>query len=155
MQPAWRNDILACYPALLARLQSIPQVKKVLEIHDIEEVQNGTKAPLDGVVYVAFDGLTVAETADYQQAQKIQLGFSVILASRSLLAKPNTDSVGCTLTAIAKALQGFIPRDEQGNELTLSPFSQKNPLPVMYLKGFGYFPLRFSTDVALIAQGKE
>ena len=38
--PAWRNNILACYPAILKRLEQVTQVKKVLEAQDFLQRKN-------------------------------------------------------------------------------------------------------------------
>lgn len=150
--PAWRNNILACYPAILKRLEQVTQVKKVLEAQDFSAISSERKQrPLDGAVYVILDGFTPTSTNDNNREQTIEIGFSFILTKTNYTPRPQTDGVGETLTAITKALQGFDPMDNQGRALTTSPFRQQNALPIRYEDGFAYFPLRFTAEVAVIA----
>lgn len=151
--PAWHDDILAVYPAFLDRLRQIPQVKKVLEAKDLEALTGERKqVPLNGAVYVVLDGFTPKQDNDNHRGCLIEIGFSVILAMTSYTPKPAVDSVGSTLTAICKAMQGFDPSDEQGRALTTTPFRQQTALPIRYEEGFAYFPLRFTAEVAVIAE---
>lgn len=153
VQPAdWRDDFLACYPALLERLRQVKQVKKVLEAQDLAAISGERRIkPLDGSVYVILDGFTPLQDNDRGSEHQIELGFSIILTMTQYTPRPRTDSVGALLTAIAKSLQGFRPVDQDGWELTLTPFVQQPALPIRYEDGFAYFPLRFTTSVAVIA----
>lgn len=148
--PLWHDDILVCYPALIARLKKLPQCKKVLEIKNLADVDAGLIAPMDGAVYVIFDGLD-AKDSNNGKEQRIQLGFSIILAKQQYTPTPKMDGVGATLTAICKALQGYQPMQD-GRALTLSPFVQKQGLPIRYFKNYALFPLRFTTTVAIAPQ---
>lgn len=151
-QPAWRDNILACYPALLARLSGVTGVKKVCEAKELASLGSGKeRVPLDGAVYVVWDGFTPASDNDGRRAQTLELGFSVILAKRNYTPKPETGDVGSTVTGIAKALQGFDPCDEQGRTLVSTPFKQRSALPIRYEDGFAFFPLRFTCEVAVLA----
>lgn len=152
MTPLWRHNILACYPVLLNRLQSVAGVKKVLEATDLNALTGERRQrPLDGGVYVIFDGMTPKNDNNASREQILEIGFSVILVKTNVTPKPATDGIGETLTAIAKALQGFEPADSKGEILTLTPLKQTRALPIQYEDGFAYFPLRFVADVAIIA----
>lgn len=148
--PLWHDDILVCYPALLDRLKSIVQIKKVLEIKELSELDNQAVAPLDGAVYVIFDGISPTDPNNEGREQVIELGFTIILAKQQYNPAPRMDGVGATLTAICKALQGFEPEQDE-RALTLSPFVQKQALAVKYFKNYALFPLRFATTVAVMA----
>ena len=136
--PLWHDDFLVCYPALLDRIGTIPQVKKVQEIKELAEIDSQAVAPRDGAVYVIFDGRSPTD-----------LGFTLILAKQQYNPRPRMDGVGASLTAICKALQGFEP-EQDGRALTLSPFVQKQALAVRYFKNYALFPLRFTTTVAVM-----
>lgn len=151
--PQWRHNFLACYPVLLQRLQNVAGVKKVLEAKDLQMLTGDRRQrPLDGAVYVIFDGFTPKADNNKRREQLLELGFSIILTKTNITLKPCTDGVGETLTAIAKSLQGFEPKDEHGSNLTLTPFKQKPALPIRYEDGFAYFALRYVTDVAILAE---
>lgn len=153
--PAWHDDILAVYPYLLARLRQVPQVKKVLEAQDLTALTGERKQlPLNASVYVVLDGFTPKNDINRGNDTLVEIGFSVILTMTNYTPKPQIDGVGAILTAICKALQGFDPSDEQGRALTTSPFVQKSALPIQYENGFAYFPLRFTAEVAVIANNQ-
>lgn len=147
----YTDNILACYPALLERLTSVPGVKRVLEAPDLEALAADRKIrPDDGAVYLVFDGFTPGETAGNAANLALKLSFSVILAKRQYT--PNKmeygqDGVGETLTAIIRALQGFVPKNGEGKSLTAAPFAARAALPITYDEGYAFFPLRFETSV--------
>ena len=154
MKPAYHDNILACYPALLARLATVPGVKKVYEAQEMGAIGNDRAVmPIDGAVYVVLDGVTPTTTASARE-QTIEIGFSFILAKRNY--NPNRgiyriDGLGETYTAIARAFQGFDPVDATGRALTTQPFTQRAALSIAYRDGYALFPLRFTAAVALIA----
>ena len=147
----YTDNILACYSALLERLASVPGVKRVLEAPDLEALAADRKIrPDDGAVYLVFDGFTPAETAGNAANLALKLSFSVILAKRQYA--PNKmqygqDGVGETLTALIRALQGFVPKNGEGKSLTATPFAARAALPITYDEGYAFFPLRFETSV--------
>lgn len=147
--PLWHDDFLVCYPALLDRIGTIPQVKKVQEIKELAEIDSQAVAPLDGAVYVIFDGMSPTDPNNGGREQVMELGFTLILAKQQYNPRPRMDGVGASLTAICKALQGFEP-EQDGRALTLSPFVQKQALAVRYFKNYALFPLRFTTTVAIM-----
>lgn len=151
--PAWHYDVLACYPYLLERLRQVIGVKKVLEAEDFAAISSPRRnqVPLDGAVYVIFDGFTPGSDNGSRREQSMEIGFSVILTKQKVTPTPQTGGVGQTLTAICKALQGFDPLDEHGRALTTTPFRQRTPLAIQYEDGFAFFPLRFTTEAAIIA----
>lgn len=148
--PLWHDDVLVCYPALLDRIKAIPQVKTVQEIKELSQIDSQAVAPLDGAVYVIFDGMTPTDPNNDGREQMIELGFTLILAKQQYNPTPKMDSVGAILTAICKALQGFEP-EQDGRALSLSPFVQKPALAIRYFKNYALFPLRFVTQVAVLA----
>lgn len=147
----YTDNILACYPVLLERLASVPGVKRVLEAPDLEALAADRKIrPDDGAVYLVFDGFTPAETAGNAANLALKLSFSVILTKRQYA--PNKmqygqDGVGETLTALIRALQGFVPKNGEGKSLTAVPFAARAALPITYDEGYAFFPLRFETSV--------
>lgn len=147
----YTDNILACYPALLERLASVPGVKRVLEAPDLEALAADRKIrPDDGAVYLVFDGFTPAETAGNAANLALKLSFSVILAKRQYT--PNKmqygqEGVGETLTALIRAMQGFVPKNTDGQSLTAAPFAARAALPITYDEGYAFFPLRFETSV--------
>lgn len=151
--PAWNDNALACYPYLLAHLKKIPQVKIVEEAAEFVEISGAErkKVPLDGAVYLVLDGYTPTTSNANSREQLVVIGFSVILTKQHIAPNTNTDDVGKTLTAISKALQGFDPSDEQGRALVTAPFSSQPALPIQYEKGFAFFPLRFTAEVAILS----
>lgn len=151
-KPAFADNLLACYPALLAHLRDISGVKTVLEATDLAAL-NGERqqAPLDGAVYVVLDGFTPKSSNNQSREQLVEISFSLILVKRHFTPKPQTDGVGETLTAICKAMQGFDPQNAQGQALLSAPFAQASAIPIRYEDGFAFFPLRFVAEVALVA----
>lgn len=152
--PLWHDDLLICYPALLAKLKTIPQIKKVQEMKALAELDSSSVAPLDGMLYVVFDGMTPTHSNHNGREQTIELGFTLILAKQQYNPTPKIDGVGATLSVICKALQGYEPTQD-GRALTLSPFIQKPALSIKYFKNYALFPLRFSTEVAVLADTQE
>lgn len=154
--PAWSDNALACYPYLLERLNEVTQVKRVLEAADFAAISGAsrTQVPLDGAVYLMLDGYTPTASNGRGREQLIEIGFSVILTKQQFTPNPAADDVGKTLTAISKALQGFDPRNEQGQALVTAPFESRTPLPIQYEDGFAFFPLRFTAEVAILSDNQ-
>ena len=155
--PAWNDNALACYPYVLERLREVSQVKRVLEAADFAAISGAQRkqVPLDGAVYLILDGYTPTASNGKGREQLIEIGFSVILTKQQVTPQPATNGVGQTITAIAKALQGFDPTDKQGRALTTEPFIQRKPLAIRYEDGFAFFPLRFTTVVAVISDNQQ
>lgn len=151
--PAWMDNMLACYPYLFKRLCGVEHVVKVLEADDFAAISSSKRKtmPLDGAVYLIFDGFAPTSSNNQGKSETMEIGFSVILTKRNITPKSATGSVGHTITAIAKSLQGFDPADDQGRALTSSPFKQRKPLAIQYEDGFAFFPLRFTAEVAVIS----
>lgn len=147
--PLWHDDMLVCYPALLDRLKAIPQLKKVLEAKDLAELDKKAIAPLDGALYVIFDGISQVQEDNGKRGHDLKLGFTLLLAKQQYNPVPRLDGVGATLTAICKALQGFEPM-QNGRALTLTPFVQESALAIRYFDNYALFPLRFTTTVAVV-----
>lgn len=155
--PLWHDDMFACYPLLIERLQKLVQngtVKIIKEADDISDLvgDNPTQKPLDGAIYVIFDNLAPTDSNNNGSEQVEQIGFSLVYTTKKYNFRPlSGTSVGIVLTRIAKRLNGYLPVDESGLAYTLSPFMQANPLPVQYKHGFGYFSRRYVTTVATCA----
>lgn len=154
-RPAWHDNYLACYPALLERLKTVAGVKSVQEAKDLRDVTDpdNKKPPLDGAVYVVLDAFTSTSSNDEGREQDFEIGFSVILAKRNYTPDPaaGDGDVGATLTKICQSIQGFKPMTSDGRALTMTAFKSKPPMPIKYTKGFGFFPLRFVTTVTVIS----
>lgn len=148
--PLWHDDILAFYPALIERLKSVPAIKKVCEAKELEDLDAGrVQTPLDGAVYVVLDSIAPTDGNARGREQLMQIGVSIILTKRDYNPVPRLDGVGATITAICKALQGFEAKKD-GRHLTLSPFVQNKGIAIRYSKGFAFFPMHFSTTVAIM-----
>lgn len=146
-----KNNFLACYPHIIKRLSEVEGVKKVLEAEDLASLGD-KQMPLDGVVYLIFDGFSPKDDNNARREQIMEIGFSIILTKRNFTPRPQAFGVGETLTALCKAMQGFDPQDEKGRALTLTPFKQTTALAIQYQDGWAYFPLRFTCDVAVLAK---
>lgn len=152
-QPAMYQNMLACYPYILARMKQVPGVRDVLEVAELEAVVSDRKVkPVDNAVYVVFDGFTPDTHVGNKGTLREKLSFSFILAKRQYT--PNRlqygeDGVGELITAIKSAFQGFDPIGDDGKRLTLEPFSARAALPIVYNEGYAFFPMRFETSVAI------
>lgn len=150
--PLWHNDILAFYPALIERLEGVPAIKKVCHAKELEDLDAGrVQVPLDGAVYVVLDSIVPTDGNGRGREQLMQIGVSVILVKRDYNPVPRLDGVGASITAICQALQGFEPVDKDGRHYTLSPFVQDKGIGIRYNKGFAFFPMHFTTTVAILA----
>lgn len=152
----WQDDFLACYPALLERLGNVKQIKKVFEVKDLEQLYGDKPniAPLDGCVYVLLDSISPKEDNNNNREQMLEISFSVVLAKSFINISPShvkqgDYTLGQTLTAICQSLQGFEPIQD-GEYLTVTPFTQRSGMNIRYDKGFGLFALRFVTEVAIL-----
>lgn len=154
--PIWRDDLLACYPALIDRLKACPEIKKVCEAKELADLDsNKAQMPLDGAVYVILDSITPQQSNNGGRETMMSLGFSIILAKQNVTPMPKMAGLGAVLTAICKAMQGFEPKNKDGKRLSLSPFVQEKGLPIRYGKGFGFYPFRFTTTVAVVCDDKD
>ncbi len=145
------SNILACYPKIIERLQSVQGIKKVAEAQELSLLSGKKQRPDDSTLYVVFDGFTPTNPNNANKEQFIELGFSLILAKRNYKFSTETDNIGQTLTAIMHAMQGFEPIDCNGCYLVTEPFKQAKPLPVRYEDGYAFFSTRFLTQVAIIS----
>lgn len=158
--PLYHEDMFACYPKMIERLQKLVEngtVKTIKECDNIDDLLPSTdgvskRLPLDGCLYVVFDNLTPLESNDDGSEQEEQIGFSLVYTVKKYNFRPLSGmSVGIVLTRIAKRMNGYLPKDENGKAYTLSPFVQATPLAVRYANGFGYFSRRYVTTVATCA----
>lgn len=148
-KPAWHDDFLICYPALLERLQSISEIKLVGEAKDLDQVLGDNEiAPSDNAAYLMWDSLTPV-SEDGQRENTLQIGFSVVLSKQQYTPKPKIDGIGQMTAAIYKALNGFDPVNEKGQSLVSKAFRPAKPLPIRFKKGFGFFPMRFVAEVVV------
>ena len=158
--PLWHDDLFACYPAMIDQLQKLVKngtVKIIKEADDISDLfpdgENGSRRlPLDGAIYVIFDSVNpTGDSNDNGKNQEHEIGFSLVYTVKKYNFRGLSGmSVGKVLAQIGKCMNGFEPAKD-GRTLTLSPFEQRNPLPVQYKNGFGYFSLRYVTTVATYA----
>lgn len=146
------TDFLAFMPAVLERLNTVKEIKKVFtanDLSDLNEPKPNTNR-IDGCVYVILDSFTPASEASKGKNQAMDIAFSVILA-KQYYNKMGIGDVGATLTAIAKALIGYEPTDGQGQYLTLNPIYLDKGAGVLYQQGFALYPLRFKTQSVIVA----
>ena len=147
------SDFLAFLPAVIERLNTVKEIKKVLTAHELSNLDTGKSiAPLDGCVYVILDGFTPANEAGKGKNQAMDITFSVILAKQHY-NKMGVGDIGETLTAIAKSLIGFKPADPTSPKLALttSPIYLDKGASVLYQQGFALYPLRFKTQTVIIS----
>ncbi len=158
--PLYHEDIFACYPKMIGRLQALVDngtVKLIKESDNIDDLLPSSdgvskRLPLDGCLYVVFDNLQPLQSNDDGSEQEEQIGFSLVYTTKKYNFRPLSGmSVGVVLTRIAKRMNGYLPEDEHGKAYTLSPFVQATPLAVRYANGFGYFSRRYVTTVATCA----
>ena len=162
--PLWHDDLFACYPAMIDRLQTLVKkgtVKVIKEADDISDLfpdgEGGSRRlPLDGAIYVIFDSINpIGDGNDDGKNQEQEIGFSLVFTVKKYNFRGLSGmSVGKVLAQIGKCMNGFEPVKD-GRALTLSPFEQRNPLPVQYKNGFGYFSLRYVTTVATYADNLD
>lgn len=150
------GNMLACYPAVIERLQKIDGIKAVREVQDLQDILTAKRniAPIDGAVYVVFDGMTPQTTAGNKQFLSEEISFSFILVKQTYRHEQDLSAIGTTLTAIKTAFQGFAPQTADGHFLTASAFSQRAAMPIEYVDGFAFFPIRFITTVAICGNPK-
>lgn len=155
-KPLWHDDLFACYPLMIERLQTLVAdgtVKIIKEADDISDLVGGesSRLPLDGAIYVIFDSISVGEANNNGKNQVHQIGFSLVYAVKKYNFRGLSGmSVGRVLARIGQCMNGFKPAIDR-QDLTLSPFVQANPLPVQYQNGYGLFSLRYTTTVASCA----
>lgn len=145
------SDFLAFIPAVIDRLNSVKEIKKVFTAHELSDL-NEPKPNLnriDGCVYVILDGFAPASEAGKGKNQAMDITFSVILAKQHY-NKTGVGNIGETLTAIAKALIGYEPIASR-SYLSLSPIYLDKGASVLYQQGFALYPLRFKTQTVIIA----
>lgn len=159
--PLYHDDIFACYPAMMKHLEklvttgTVKLIKESDNIDDLLPSSDGVskRLPLDGCLYVVFDNLTPLESNADGTEQEEQIGFSLVYTTKKYNFRPLSGmSLGVVLARIAKLMNGYLPKDENGRFYTLSPFVQATPLAVRYANGFGYFSRRYVTTVATCAE---
>lgn len=148
------TDFLAFMPAVLERLNTVNEIKKVFtanDLSDLNEAKTNTNR-IDGCVYVILDGFAPASEASKGKNQTMDITFSVILAKQHY-NKTGVGSVGTTLTTIAKSLIGFKPCQDNNpkSPLTTTPIYLDKGAGVLYQQGFALYPLRFKTQSVIVA----
>ena len=146
----WQTDFLTgIYTAVKNRLKEIQDITRIIEAQELTSIAS-KNIRLNNAIYLIFEGFTPTKPNNRGKNQILELSFSVILLRTQLNPEPNLSGLGAMLTKICRALQGFEPKDEKGNLLAVSPLKQEKALNIQYLDGFGYFPLRFSCEVAVV-----
>lgn len=147
------SDFLAFLPAVIERLNTVKEIKKVFTANDLSDLDTGKNInAIDGCVYVILDGFAPANEANKGKNQAMDITFSVILAKQHY-NKTGVGEIGASLTAIAKSLIGFKPcqNDNPKSPLTTSPIYLDKGASVLYQKGFALYPLRFKTQSVIVA----
>lgn len=146
----WKIDFLSgVYTAIKERLKEIEGISKIIEAQEFSAIA-AKNIRINNALYLIFEGFNPTQENNRGKNQILELSFSVILLRNQLNPEPKLDGLGAMLTSICRALQGFDPKDKKGNPLVVSPLTQVKALNIQYLDGFGYFPLRFSCEVAII-----
>ena len=147
MSNIWETDFLSgAYTAVKQRLKEVEGVVRVIEAQELSAIAT-KNIRQNNAVYLIFEGFSPKSDNNRSKEQILELQFTVILLRTQLNPEPKLDGLGAMLTKICRALQGFNPKDENGNELVISPFKQLSAMSIQYLDGFAYFPLRFSCEV--------
>lgn len=148
---AYQRNVLACYGALLAKLKNLHGITALREIEDFAALKQSRRVvPQDGELFVIFDGISPVDDNNSRVECRLELSFSLILAKSHFNPSAQTALVGETLSQILIALQGWMPRSEDGKALCSAPFRVRNGgAGIVYFEGFGLFPLRFSTEIIL------
>lgn len=150
-KPAWHEDFLVCYPAIIERLKGIQCIKKVFEAKELNELSaNESIVPLDGAAYVLFDSIEPLSERGVRE-NTLQIGFSIILAKQQYTPQPKIDGLGQTLAAVYKAFNGFDPTNDEGRALVSTPFRAAKPKPILFRNSVGLFPMRFVSEVVVMA----
>lgn len=145
------SDFLAFLPAVIERLNTVKEIKKVFTAHELSDLDVGKNInAIDGCVYVILDSFTPSDEVNLGKNQAMDISFSVILAKQHYNQR-EVGNIGEALTAIAKALIGYDPKDEQGQHLTTTPIYLDKGANVLYQKGFALYPLRFKTQSVIIS----
>ena len=140
------QNLLAVYPHVLARLQTVPGIKTVKEIGELAELIKRKAAPLDGAVYVVFGGATPTGEAGRGAWQTYRLYFTFIYcATYTSGARSKLPDMGTVLTRIAQAFQGWQP--EAG--LTDGAFYAENPPAPEFHDGYAFYPATYGVDVSI------
>lgn len=151
MTSPMHNDFLAFLPIVIKRLNAVEVIKKVFTVKELADLDTGKNTtPLDGCVYVILDSFAPTDEVGKGKNQAMDITFSVILA-KQYYNKTGVGDVGATLTAIAKSLIGYDPKDEQGQHLTTTPIYLDKGAGVLYQQGFALYPLRFKTQSVIVA----
>ncbi len=144
------SNMLACYPYVIKRLQTIDSIKKVAEAGELNFLLNKKQRPDDNTLYVILYDHPPTETNNANKEQFIELDFIFVLVKRYFKNKIDYLEVGKTLTEIMHAMQGFEPLDDNGCYLVTEPFKQAKPLPIRFEDGYVFFSTRFIAEVAII-----
>lgn len=144
-----QSDFLAFIPAVIDRLNTVKEIKKVFTAHELSDLDVGKNInAIDGCVYVILDGFSPSDEVNLGKNQLMDITFSVILAKQHYNQR-EVGNVGTILTAIAKALMGFEPTHNQ-EYMTVSPIYLDKGASVLYQQGFALYPLRFKTQTVII-----
>lgn len=143
------DNLLAVYPHIIQRLQSINGVKVVKEAGELAELANGLRekrriAPLDGAVYVVYGGSKPTTQVGNGRFQTERLFFTFAYCSNYLSgSQSQLYEVGRVLTAIQQSFAGWLP--ESG--LTVSAFERTESPAIEYHDSFALYPIGFAVDV--------
>ena len=145
-------NMLAIYPHLLARLREIPEIYAVQGVRELSlMLDNRDIVPQDNTLYVILDGWQPDSNQSSGSLKKMRLSFSLVLATQyfgDLDVPHEIETIGQTLTAIRRALQGWQPTQERNGRqipILVDRFNEVAPASINYFDGFALYPLRFET----------
>lgn len=158
--PLYHDDLFACYPAMIERLErlvangTVKTIKEEQEIEDLMPNSQGAskRLPTDGALYVVYDSNNpIGEGNNDGKEQDEEIGFSLVYTVKKYNFRGLSGmSVGKVLARIKRLMNGWQP-EQDGLVLTSEPFRQRNPLAVRYANGFAYFSIRYVAEVVTVA----
>lgn len=154
-KPKWHENMWASRPALVAKLKTIDgidYVKNLRAFKQVSDQKTRTEVPEDGTMYVIKDGFIPSNSNNNSREQINQIGYSLFLAKYDPINDADDEALEQLITRILRSLQGFEPKDSEGNHLSLTPFEQAKPFPITAQDGFTFYPFRFVTEVAVLQE---
>lgn len=150
---AMHNNLLAVYPRILERMKTVPGVKSVREVGDLNHLLNSADkrrmaAAVDGAVYVVFGGSSPDDAAGMGKFVKETLYFTFVLCRHNPGEKSILYEAGATLVAIQQAFQGW----DAGREYAAGPFRRAASPAIEYNDRFVFFPISFTVPAVLRAK---
>lgn len=127
---------------IVKRLQAIDGVARVYGQNSLAQVLNGETTGTDGYVYVVFEGSAPIEDIDDHRIMRLDVGYSVILASQTYNRDGMPTTVGNLSGAIKSHLAGFTLPIKGTKPLRYVTQQDK----AVHAYGFSLYPFRFKYE---------